>query len=394
MKKKILVILPRVPYPLEKGDKLRAFHQIKELSRNWDIILCALNDQSIHPQAHEQLRPFCHQVHFFRINRLSIIVNILLNFFKKTPFQVAYFFHKGIKKKIHQIIQREQVEYVYCQLIRTAEYAWDVPARKTIDFQDCFSMGLKRRRDIAPWYLRPIFNMEFKRVLKYEQRTFEHFQGRTIISEPDRQQMGFERRNEIVIVPNGVNFNYFTPSPHTTSEAIVLFTGNMSYPPNIKAAEYLAKEIMPLVWQKMPQVKLVLAGASPSAKVRNLVADKVEVTGWVDDMRDWYAQCKVFIAPMQIGTGLQNKLLEAMAMKRPCITSSLANQSLGATSEKHILIGNSDEEYAFQILSLLNNPAQAETLAQEGYLFVKQNFDWEAMTGILEKEILGMPPKI
>lgn len=390
MKKKILVILPRIPYPLEKGDKLRAFYQIKELSKNWDIILCALNDQETHPEAFNILKPFCSQLFFFKIPKYAIIINLFLNIFSKKPFQVAYFLHKPILNKIHKIFFTAKPEYIYCQLIRTASYAIDLPARKIIDFQDCFSTNIGRRKIVSPWYLRFLLSIEQKRVRLFESFVFDNFNGHTIIAEPDREKMPVRDINKIDIVPNGVNFDFFKPDNSIEKNDFVLFTGNMNYPPNVMSAEFLAKEIMPLVWKEKPNFKLVLAGANPATRVKNLASGSVIVTGWVDDMRLYYNQSRVFVAPMQIGTGLQNKLLEAMAMNLPCITSPLANQPLGAIHEKHILIGNSASEYAHLIVSLLNNTEWANSIANEGYMFVKQNFDWEAMNTKLEKVILNV----
>ncbi|NLF43589.1 MAG: glycosyltransferase [Bacteroidales bacterium] len=390
MKKKLLVILPRIPYPLEKGDKLRAFYQIKELSKNWDIILCALNDQKTHPDAFNILKPFCSQLFFFKIPKYAILINLFLNILSKKPFQVAYFLHEPIKKKIHKLFYSEKPDFIYCQLIRTACYAFDLPARKIIDFQDCFSTNIERRKSVSPWYLRPLLSIEQQRVFRFESFVFDNFNGHTIIAEPDREKTPVQNKNNIAIVPNGVNFEYFSPDSTMQKKDFVLFTGNMNYPPNVKSAEFLAKEIMPLVWKEKPNFKLVLAGANPAAKVKNLASDSVVVTGWVDDMRLYYNESRIFIAPMQIGTGLQNKLLEAMAMNLPCITSPLANQPLGAIHEKHILIGNSALEYAHQIVSLINNPDWANSIANEGYMFVKQNFDWEAMNRKLEKVILNV----
>jgi glycosyltransferase involved in cell wall biosynthesis len=162
----------------------------------------------------------------------------------------------------------------------------------------------------------------------------------------------------------------------------------MGYPPNVNAAEFLAREILPLVHQSKPGARLLLAGASPDKRVLALQTDKIQVTGWVDDIRECYAKARIFIAPMQIGTGLQNKLLEAMAMKIPCITSPLANSALGAKDGKDILVGNNPAEYAAHIIKLLENTAFADEIAEAGYHFVTGNYDWERATSKLEEMIL------
>jgi glycosyltransferase involved in cell wall biosynthesis len=231
-----------------------------------------------------------------------------------------------------------------------------------------------------------LLKLEYKRLLRYENRVFNHFDNKTIISKPDRDFIPHLMRERIHIIPNGVDFSFFKPMIREKDVQLV-FTGNMGYPPNVNAAEFLVREILPLVHQKKPGIKVLLAGASPDNRVLALKSDKVEVTGWVDDIRECYARAEIFIAPMQIGTGLQNKLLEAMAMKIPCITSPLANDALQALPGNEILIGQSPAEYAQHILNLLDNKDFATAIAGAGHAFVLRNYDWERATGELERII-------
>jgi glycosyltransferase involved in cell wall biosynthesis len=167
----------------------------------------------------------------------------------------------------------------------------------------------------------------------------------------------------------------------------------MGYPPNINAAEYLVKEILPIVRSTKPEIKLTLAGAEPHASVLGLKGNHVHVTGWVEDIRECYAKARIFIAPMQIGTGLQNKLLEAMSMKIPSITSPLANSALEAKDGEDILVGNSPQQFADHIIKLLNDKDFADTIAQKGYDFVHRNYDWNSATKKLEDVIIQSTPE-
>ena len=159
----------------------------------------------------------------------------------------------------------------------------------------------------------------------------------------------------------------------------------MSYPPNVNAVEYLSDEIMPIVWKSLPETKLYIAGATPDPKVKHAASDRIIVSGWLDDIRDAYAQSRVFIAPMRIGTGLQNKLLEAMSMHLPAITSPLANASLGAKPNEEILIGSNAEEMANNIITLLTDTQKAAQIAQAGFDFTNRVYDWEKATKVLEE---------
>lgn len=383
---KIFVLLPRVPYPLEKGDKLRAFNQIKQLAKHNEIVLCALNDNAkVNEQdAFRALQPYCLSVNFIRINKLQILLGLVFAFFKGLPMQCGYFYSRKAVKKIDSLIAKHKPDMLYCQLLRTAEYIRRKSLPKAIDYQDIFSYGMKRRADIASCFTRPVFNMEYRRLKRYEAATFEDFDICTIISEPDRALFPHDKREEILIIPNGVDHDYFKPKECEKKYDLV-FTGNMSYPPNVNAVDYMANEIMPIVWETRPETTLYIAGATPDPRVKKAASERIIVSGWLDDIREAYAQSRVFIAPMRIGTGLQNKLLEAMSMHLPAITSPLANASLGAKPDEEILIGGNAKELAQHIITLLTDKERAGQIAQAGYDFTNRVYDWGKATERLEE---------
>jgi glycosyltransferase involved in cell wall biosynthesis len=151
----------------------------------------------------------------------------------------------------------------------------------------------------------------------------------------------------------------------------------MHYEPHVRAARFLAEQVMPLVWKQMPSARLLLAGAYPKKQVVGLANERVTVSGFVEDIRESYASAKILAAPMQTGSGLQNKLLEAMSMRIPCVTTTIANNSLHAAAGKEVLIGDTAEAFAEQVLLLLQDEQKRNDLAQQGYDFVHENFSWE-----------------
>ena len=386
---KIFVLLPRIPWPLEKGDKLRAYNQIKQLAKNNEIILCALNDdKKVDKQAAFQaMQPFCSSINFIDLPKIGIIFNVFRSYLLGLPIQCGYYYSSKAKHKVHKLIEHHKPDMLFGQLLRVAPYLHKVKLPKTIDYQDVFSMGMKRRAEIADIFTKPFFEMEYNRLRHYERRVFDEFDVKTIISEPDRANIDHPNRKKILIVPNGVDHEYYKPMEMEKKYDIV-FTGNMGYAPNVNAVEFLAYEIMPKVWEKLPDAKLYIAGAQPDMKVKKVACDNIIVSGWVDAIREAYAQSRIFIAPMRIGTGLQNKLLEAMSMKIPCITTSLANGSLHAVNGKEILVDNSSSELAADIVFLLKRPDKAAELAEEGYNFVNRVYDWGAATKIMEDAMI------
>ncbi|MEN8958093.1 MAG: glycosyltransferase, partial [Flavobacteriales bacterium] len=349
-----------------------------------EVHLVSLSNKNIGEEDKVELEKICKSVTIFKLNKLQSIWSLFTVLFNKKPFQVALFYnrsiHQGIKKKTREI----SPDHIYCQLIRCAEYVkdeFDIP--KTIDFMDVLSKGIARRISTSPFYLRKILQMEAERLKIYENIMFEYFDNHAIISLQDQELIYHVRREEINIIPNGIDTEFFSPKNSAERKHTLLFNGNMQYQPNVKSALYIVQHILPLVQEKYPEVTLLISGTSPTKEVQELASDLVTVSGWMDDIRDAYNKSSIFVAPMQIGTGLQNKLLEAMAMKMPCVTSKLANNALKATPGKEILIGNSKEDYAALIINLIENEEKSQELGQNGQTYVRQNFNWESSTKML-----------
>jgi len=381
---KIFILLPRFPYPLEKGDKLRAYNQIKYLSKNHEIHLCTINDVKLQASDIAALQPYCKSISILNISWFRILSNIIWAFLNGNPLQVGYFYNRKAQRKIDTLIRQIQPDHIYCQLIRVSEYVKNQSIAKTLDYQDVFSKGVERRSKTAAFVLRPLLRFEYRRLLKYEKHIFDYFDNKTIISIPDRDLIPHPEKDKIVVVINGVDTDFFKPM-QMKKEYDIVFTGNMGYAPNVNAAEFLANEILPIVHQKKPGITLMLAGATPHAIVQALKNESITVTGWVADIRECYAKARIFIAPMQIGTGLQNKLLEAMAMKIPSISSPLANEALNACHGEEVLVGSHAEEFAELIIKILEDVELAHKLAENGHRFISKNYNWPTATQVLEK---------
>ena len=382
---KLLIILSRVPYPLEKGDKLRAFHQLKYLAKNNDVSLVCLNDIELHPEANAVLNSICREVHIAQLSKFQIVLNLVKGLFSTKPLQVSYFYSKKAQQLIDSIITSKQPDHIYCQLIRTTEYVKQytiIP--KTLDYMDALSKGIERRIAKANWLFKTILKLEYKRLYTYEKTIFSFFNNKTIISEQDRELINHPDKNSIEIVANGVDESFLNYPKKEDKKYDLLFSGNMSYPPNIESAVYIVEKIFPLVKKQIPNIQLMIAGTSPTSKIIALRSNNVLVSGWVKDIKEIYASSKIVIAPMQTGTGLQNKLLEAMAMGIPCISSTLANNALKAIHNENILVADSPEQYAACIIELINNTEKANDIARKGKNFVSINYGWDMMNAKLE----------
>jgi sugar transferase (PEP-CTERM/EpsH1 system associated) len=391
---KILVLLSRFPYPLDKGDKLRAYYQLRYLAeQSHEICLLALSDEEVCTEALAAVQPLCRGgLHVHRLGKVARgrgLARALAT--AGRPLQVGYFYEAGAQRLLDKLLATFQPAHVYCQLIRMAEYlrphAGQVPM--TLDYMDVFSAGMARRTATAPAWQRPVLALEASRLATYEAAAFSWFQHHTIISDQDRQLIQHVAKERIAIVPNGIALDYFQPQPLAPKTHDLLFCGNMGYHPNVDAACWLAEEILPLVQQRHPSATLLVAGTSPAPRVQALARRPgVAVSGWLPDIRTAYAGARIFVAPMRVGTGLQNKLLEAMAMQLPCLTTPLANNALRGTPGRHLLVAEGASALAEALAGLLADETAAAQLAAAGRRFVAETYDWATATRQLENLFL------
>lgn len=381
---RILFLTSRFPLPLDKGDKLRAYHQIAELARHHELVLCALSDRKVDRRDREMLGTLCSHVEVLGFQRSRAWMRAACAVATRLPFQVAYFFEPRLMKRFRDLVARVRPDHIVSQLIRTAEYARRVPVPATLDFMDAFSWGLQQRTTSAPRWMAPLYALEAARVRRYEAQCLDSFQSATVISASDAAHLPPAAAPRVVVAPNGVDLHRFRPPAHSRPDVDLLFVGNMGYPPNVAAAVQLAREILPRVREVRPDTSLAIVGANPSRRVRALAGPLVQVTGWVDDMPGWYARARLFVAPMSFGTGLQNKLLQAMAMGLPCVTTPVANRSLHASPDE-ARVEESTGGLARACLELLDDAAAAEEMGQRGLQFVRTRFTWAAAVQPLER---------
>lgn len=374
--KKIVVISPRFPYPLEKGDKLRLYYHLKHLSEKFQIILISLSDKKINGQDIEHIEKIVSQVYIFKLSKAGIVFRLLMGIFSKLPFQVLYFFNPSIKSEIEKIISDAKPDFIYNQLIRTAEYTKNLRYFKVLDYMDSFSQGMKKRyiTSIFPFSL--LFRAEYLRVKRYETSIFDFFDRHIIISEQDKNSFGTEVKKNMTVIPNGVDTIFFQPKS-IQKEFDLGFVGNMGYRPNVLASQFIAKQLLPFLKKENKKIRILFAGARPDYRVRILADKNTIVSGWVEDIRDAYGKIRIFVSPIFTGIGQQNKILEAMAMEIPVITTSSVNNAIQATDGKDIMIADNKEEFIFSITKLMNDPILANQTGKAGREFILEKYNWE-----------------
>ncbi len=386
---RLLVVSSRLPYPIQKGDKLRLYHQIKTLSKHFEVYLysCAISD--VKNDDINKLKKYCKEVFVHEIEKSDIITNIGSALLLGGPFQVALYSNPKIKKEISDIVSNFKIEHIYCQLIRMADNVADLKIPKTIDFMDAFGYGMEQRGKSGSFFKKLIYNIESTRVKKYEKKIYDQFDNHLIITDQDRNRLELGDK-KVHVIQNGVDSDFFT---HKTSanDYDLVFVGNMGYLPNVVAAKYLAKEILPILNEKTnKKYSLFIAGARPTNEVINLTEDEnVVVAGWLEDIRSAYQVGRIFVAPIFSGIGQQNKILEAMSMKIPVVLNQSVAEGIGMIHEKNCLIANTPNEFVDAIIRIENDNSLREKITNNGRVLVEEKFNWESQNIQLVKLIMA-----
>ena len=380
---RLLIVASRFPYPLQKGDKLRLYHQIKCLSEIAEIYLYTTTIADVSSKDVEELSKFCKDIKVHPLGQATMIGNISQSVFTSLPLQVGLFTTNKIRKEIKEFAEEHKIDHIYCQLARMAENIKDLDYPKTIDYMDAFGFGMKKRAEMGGLLKRLTYTFEAKRMKRYEQSIFEYFDHHTIITEQDKDRMNLPA-DKLTVVPNGVDTEYFKNHGGIMDYDIV-FVGNMGYLPNIDAAKMLVNKILPKVNQKIGrELTTLIAGARPAKEVIDLAKSKgVTIGGWMEDIRSAYKNGKIFVAPIFKGIGQQNKILEAMSMEIPCIVNSSVAKGLGLEDGKHCLIADSVDAFVDKIIQLLEEPILYTNILVNSKELVMQKFIWHKQTQAL-----------
>jgi len=372
----LLVVLSRVPYPLDKGDKLRAYHQLKLLSESHNISLFCLNEGKIHPEAKTELKKLCKRVEVVQFSKFRLLLNLVKSFKNKLPFQVNYFLSKKAKSKFEQFCEDQIPDLIYCQLVRTAEY---VKKYQTIplvlDYMDSLSSAMSRRSKTANWFFKNVIKNEANRLSKYEDNLASVFHAQTIISKQDFELLPLHNKSNLQIIPNGVDLKNFKPI-ETAKDFDFVFVGNMAYPPNVDAVCYFAEEIFPLILEKKPESNFLISGTQPTSRVLGLASKNIKITGFVKDITNSYARAKVFVAPLRQGAGLQNKLLEAMAMELPFVSTPIAYNALGLAMDSNLCADNKIA-FAENCIKFIDNEKLRNSTGKALRQFTENQYSWQ-----------------
>jgi sugar transferase (PEP-CTERM/EpsH1 system associated) len=385
---KILFITPYIPslIRVRPYNLLRALHQ-----RGHEITLLCLQPPGDEDTPQDALRDFCEAVHIIPHSRNRTLFNGLRAFlFGKEPIQAAYSHSPAFSAYVQDLLKAQRFDVAHIEHLRGAVLAKGLNLPVVFDSVDSIALLFEKVLQEPPnLKSRLIAHLDLERTRDYEGTLTQRFEQVAVTSEIDRQfliELG-SNAEQITVVPNGVDLDYFQPTGQSPDPDQLIFTGKMSYHANIAAVEDLVNDIMPLVWAKRPNAKLQIVGKDPSPAILEMAQNpKITVTGFVPDIRPYLAQAAIAVSTVRYGVGIQNKVLEAMAMGTPVVCSTQASSALKTVNGTDILVGDSPERIANHILHLLDTPEERQRIAQAGRRYVEEHQTWDNAAQTLEKQ--------
>lgn len=383
---KILFLSLRFPYPPHRGDRIRAYHFIKQLARHHSVTVVSFfeSDQEVDNVKH--LQSFCDQIESVRFHHGRARLNSLLHCLSNCPLQVYYWFVPQMQRAIFRLLDKHSYDLIHAQLFRMGQYVPHVQGvPKMLDLCDSLGLNLSRRAALDKNLIRSLVKLEAKRVRHYEVEIMNSFDWGTVAAPIDRDYLLKQDDTlKLSVVPMGVDLEHFQPSS-TEYSSHILFTGTMNYFPNWDAVLYFHSDIFPLVQEAHPDTIFYVVGNSPPNRIRKLASQKnVVVTGYVPETRPYFDDAAVFVSPMRAGSGLQVKNLEAMAMGVPVVTSSLGAMGLDARVGKDLLVGDTPEEFAKHIIDLIEFSDYRQSVGTAGRNLVEEKYSWDILVQRLE----------
>jgi len=375
---RILFLTSRHPYPPIGGDKLRVYNFLRYLSGvGHEIHLLSLTDQ---PVELTDKFPFGRVVF---LSKKNSYLNSFRALFSRKPIQVGFYRSKMFQAALDAMLETSKYDLIFCHLLRTAEYVLDfkgVP--KIVDLTDAISLNYARileglGKNLS--FKTLLYSFEKERVLRYEGKIVDAFDRSILISSYDKNYLGqsFDV-SKVEVIQNGVDLDYFSYHNGEYNANKIVFVGNMRTVPNSDAALYFGEEIFPIVKRAIPQAEFIIVGSEPTKKICALErqTDDIRVTGSVADVRPYMTSAAVSVAPMRYGAGVQNKILESMAVGTPVVSSSVGLEGISAIPGKEILVEDERERFAECVVNIMQDRDLRQSLSVGGRALIEEQYSW------------------
>jgi sugar transferase (PEP-CTERM/EpsH1 system associated) len=376
---RILMLAHRIPYPPHTGDKTRAFHIARHLARHHDLTLAFLVDERADLNGIAPLGDVVGEIEFARLWKPWSLVKGVAGLAAGGALSVPYFRSHRLDRRLGRRAAAQPYDLVYASSTPMAQYARTFGCPVVMDFVDVDSDKWRQYSDHHRPPLSWLYRTEGRRLQAAEADTAQ-WAGLCLLATAAEETLlqSFAPWARTAVIPNGIDLAYYTPVSTVPGHPAVLFTGAMDYLPNVDAVTHFCADILPRVRWEIPDTQFYIVGLKPSAAVLRLAKiPGVTVTGAVADVRPYYARASVCVAPLRIGRGVQNKVLQGMAMGLPVVASTLAGRGIGAEPSRHLEIADEPAEFAGRVVRLLKSPGDRRALGCGGRAFVEANYAWE-----------------
>ncbi|MBN2320618.1 MAG: TIGR03087 family PEP-CTERM/XrtA system glycosyltransferase [Acidobacteria bacterium] len=353
----ILYLAHRIPYPPNKGDKIRSFHEIRYFSQRHNIHLMAFSDQPGDEKHLSELEKYCRSVTLVPLHRPRQYCRAALSMLIRKPWTLGYFSCPAMEKTIRSNKMSFDLTFIYSSSMAPySKLLNGVP--KILDFVDSDASKWLQYAKMKPLPMNWMYGWEGKNLGQYESNMIREFDFSIFVSKREIKHLPEAIENKkIHFIQNGIDLDFFTPVRPKGSGRTILFTGAMDYYPNVDAVCYFARKVMPLVRSSMPDARFMIVGSNPTRQVKHLRnIPGVTVTGFVKDTRPFFADAGVAVVPIRISQGIQNKLLEALASGLPVVATKEALEGLAHTSNLTVAEANGTAQFAERVIEYLKKP--------------------------------------
>jgi polysaccharide biosynthesis protein PslH len=385
---RILMLAHRIPYPPHTGDKVRAFHIARHLARKHEVTLGFLVDDAGDGARLGELRRDVSDLMDTRLPRPWALLRGVTRLASGGSASLGYFGSRGLLDAVTRRLRDGSYDLVYLSSSPMAQYvAGDCRVPVVMDFVDVDSDKWAQYAERTSFPLSRLYALEGRRLRAHEAAVARRAHL-CLVATPAEEALlrSFAPWARSAVVPNGVDLGYYRPSGEEPGEPALVFTGAMDYLPNVDAALHLCEDILPEVRREVPAVRLHVVGLNPPPSVVRLSRiPGVVVTGAVPDVRPYYARAQVCVAPLRIARGVQNKILQGMAMGLPVVATGPACRGLEAEPGRHLHVADDPTEFAGRVAGLLRSPGERRRMGLAARAFVEAHHPWESSLARLDR---------